>query len=79
MPSYIYIHSDADTKCKLGVNFEAFEPMKNEARTVCEVCNGEIKRQIGSGGGVIFKGSGWFCKDYPKENRCDPPKNYNGP
>jgi len=34
--------------------------------TECEVCGGKLKRLIGSGAGIIFKGSGFYCTDYKK-------------
>ncbi len=66
MPTYEY----QCTKCNKG--FETFQSMKDEPLTVCpkELCceetwgQGEVKRQIGTGAGLIFKGSGFYITDY---------------
>ena len=49
--------------------------MKDDALTVCpkEVCpgkkwgKGKVNRQVGSGAGLIFKGSGFYITDYRSE------------
>jgi len=39
--------------------------MKDEKLTKCPICGKEtLKRLIGSGGGLIFKGSGFYLTDY---------------
>ena len=50
--------------------------MKDDALTTCikEVCpkkrwaKGKVHRAIGSGAGLIFKGSGFYITDYRSEN-----------
>lgn len=50
--------------------------MKDDALTTCpkEKCGqkkwgkGKVKRQMGSGAGLIFKGSGFYITDYRSEN-----------
>ena len=32
----------------------------------CKKCGGKTKRMPSCGAGLIFKGSGWYCKDYPR-------------
>lgn len=62
MPSYTY-------KCKAcGHTFEAFHSMSAEPLTECplENCNGKVEKLIGSGAGMIFKGSGFYETDYKK-------------
>lgn len=62
MPTYSY-------ECEKCGEFEARQSMKDEAFTVCPKCGGSnIKRVIGKGGGVIFKGSGFYETDYKKKN-----------
>ena len=62
MPTYEY-------KCQhCGHTFEAFQSMKDEPLSVCEICNGLVKRMIGAGAGIIFKGSGFYCTDYRSES-----------
>ena len=66
MPTYEY----QCTKCRKG--FEVFQSMKDDAFTVCpkDSCcqktwgKGTVKRQLGTGAGLIFKGSGFYITDY---------------
>lgn len=69
MPTYEY---ECD-KCKK--TFEAFQSMKDDAFTVCpkELCRqktwgkGKVRRLLGTGAGLIFKGSGFYITDYRSE------------
>ncbi len=66
MPTYEY----ACAKC--GHEFEAFQPItaKPLARCPEALCagkkwgRGKVKRKIGAGAGLIFKGSGFYATDY---------------
>lgn len=66
MPTYEY----SCEKC--GKNFEAFQSMRDEAFKECpqEKCqqeewgHGKVKRLLGTGAGLIFKGSGFYITDY---------------
>ena len=66
MPTYEY----ACQKC--GQNFDAFQSMRDEPFTVCpkELCRqtswgkGKVKRLLGTGAGLLFKGSGFYITDY---------------
>lgn len=66
MPTYEY-HCE-----KCDQNFEAFQSMRDKAFTHCpkELCRlskwgrGKVKRQLGTGAGIIFKGSGFYVTDY---------------
>ncbi|MFN7140375.1 MAG: FmdB family zinc ribbon protein [Limisphaerales bacterium] len=70
MPTYEY----ACSKC--GHQFEKFQSMKDNALTVCpeDSCGqkrwgkGKVKRVMGPGAGLIFKGSGFYITDYRSEN-----------
>ena len=62
MPTYDY----QCTKC--GHTFEAFQSMTEEPLKKCPECNGKVKRLIGGGSGLIFKGSGFYITDYKKSN-----------
>lgn len=45
--------------------FEAFQSITANPLTECPECKkGALKRLIGSGAGLIFKGSGFYCTDY---------------
>ena len=58
MPTYEY-------KClECGKTFEEFQNMTDDPLTECRFCQGEVKRLIGAGAGLIFKGSGFYCTDY---------------
>ena len=59
MPTYEY-------RCgKCGHQFEAFQSMKAGALRKCPVCGkSALKRLIGVGAGVIFKGGGFYETDY---------------
>jgi len=60
MPTYEY-------KCeKCKYKFEKFQSMKAEHLKECPKCKGPVKRLIGKGGGIIFKGSGFYATDYKK-------------
>ena len=66
MPTYEY-------ECeKCGKSFEAFQSMRDEPFRECpkELCrqkkwgHGRVKRLVGTGAGLIFKGSGFYTTDY---------------
>ena len=61
---------------KCGKEFELFQPMKDEALKVC-TCGkkGRLRRKISGGGGLIFKGSGFYSTDYRSENYKQGAKN----
>lgn len=58
MPTYDY-------KCtSCGHEFELFQKMTDPPAEVCPSCGGPVRRKIGSGAGLIFKGSGFYATDY---------------
>jgi len=60
MPNYDY-------ECqKCEKRFEVFQSMSDAKLTDCpdESCDGSVKRLLGTGGGIIFKGSGFYQTDY---------------
>ncbi|MCX7872526.1 MAG: zinc ribbon domain-containing protein [Verrucomicrobiae bacterium] len=69
MPTYEYVCE------KCGHEFEVFQSMKDAPLKVCpkELCpmkewgRGKVKRRIGAGAGLIFKGSGFYITDYRSE------------
>lgn len=64
MPTYEY----ECTTC--GHEFEAVQSMKDPHLTDCPKagCAGPVKRKIGRGAGIIFKGSGFYQTDYRSES-----------
>jgi putative FmdB family regulatory protein len=58
MPTYDYECSQC------GHRFEVFQSMSDEPVASCEKCSGPVKRLIGGGTGIIFKGSGFYVNDY---------------
>lgn len=71
MPTYDY-------ECgKCSSRFEAFHKMTDEPVIKCPKCGKRAHRLIGSGSGIIFKGSGFYQTDYknkPRKSACDKPK-----
>jgi putative FmdB family regulatory protein len=64
MPTYEY----ECTAC--GHAFEAVQSMKDPHLTDCPQagCAGPVRRKIGRGAGIIFKGSGFYQTDYRSES-----------
>lgn len=63
MPTYEYICDDC------GHEFEQFQSITAKALRRCPDCGGMgLKRLIGSGAGIIFKGSGFYETDYRSES-----------
>ena len=70
MPTYEYDCS------KCGHQFEKFQSIADKPLSVCpqELCarkkwgRGKVKRLIGAGAGLLFKGSGFYITDYRSES-----------
>ena len=66
MPTYEYHCRKCDQ------NFEMFQSMRDQPLRECpkELCrlpkwgHGKVKRLLGTGAGIIFKGSGFYVTDY---------------
>jgi len=62
MPTYPY-------ECqKCGNAFEKFQSIHDKPVKICPKCRGRVKRLIGAGAGLIFKGSGFYITDYRSDN-----------
>ena len=63
MPTYEYQCS------KCGHEFEIFQSMTAGVLKKCPACGKlSLKRLIGTGGAVLFKGSGFYATDYRSES-----------
>ena len=60
MPTYDYKCSQCDNE------FEEIQSMKDALLTKCPTCGNETLVRLIGGGGVIFKGSGFYQTDYAK-------------
>ncbi|HPP11911.1 MAG TPA: zinc ribbon domain-containing protein, partial [bacterium] len=50
-----------------GKIFETFQKMTDAPLEKCISCQGPVKRLIGLGGGVIYKGPGFYTTEYRSE------------
>ncbi len=65
MPTYEY----ECLNCKY--RFEEFQNMTDEPLKVCPRCGGKLRRLIGAGAGIIFKGKGFYHTDYKRQGCGD--------
>ena len=62
MPTYEY-------ECRsCSHSFEAFQSMAEDPLSSCPECGGPVRRLIGGGTGIIFKGSGFYVNDSRKSS-----------
>ena len=63
MPTYEYVCDEC------GHEFELFQSMSASVKRKCPECGKlKLKRLIGIGSGVIFKGSGFYQTDYRSDS-----------
>jgi putative FmdB family regulatory protein len=80
MPTYEYVCEKCEHK------FDHFQSIKDEPIKVCpqDKCGmkkwgkGKVRRAIGAGAGLIFKGSGFYITDYRSENYKQAAKKESG-
>jgi putative FmdB family regulatory protein len=60
MPTYEYQRED-------GTTFEVLQRISDEPLQTCPVTGQRVKRVIGGGAGLIFKGSGFYLTDYARK------------
>ncbi len=67
MPTYEYACQSCDHE------FEQFQSMLAEPLTKCPACGKKrLKRLVGMGAGLIFKGTGFYITDYKKKSGGEP-------
>src|SRR5215207_6216487 len=73
MPTYEY-------KCDAcGAEFERFQSIMAAAIKRCPECGkAKVRRLISTGGGMIFKGSGFYITDYRDKSYTDKAKSESG-
>lgn len=72
MPTYEY-------ECqKCGHHFELYQSIKDAPKRTCPKCRGKVKRLVGTGAGLIFKGSGFYITDYRKPSYSEGAKKESG-
>lgn len=72
MPTYEY-------ECnRCGHRFELFQRMTAPPRKRCPRCRGAVRRLFGTGGGMIFKGSGFYVTDYRSDSYKQQKKKESG-
>lgn len=63
MPTYDYVCDACDH------TFEAFESIKADPQKVCPACQEpKLRRKIGPGAAILFKGSGFYITDYRSDS-----------
>ena len=63
MPTYDYICDSCSHE------FEAFESIKADPQKTCPECHQEsLRRKLGPGAAILFKGSGFYQTDYRSES-----------
>jgi len=66
MPTYEYVCRNCDHQ------FEAFHSIKDDPLSQCPSCgDNALRRLIGAGSGIIFKGSGFYETDYKRSGKND--------
>ena len=73
MPTYEY-------ECqKCGHHYELYQSIKDAPKRPCPRCRGRVKRLLGTGAGLIFKGSGFYTTDYRKPAYKEAARKESGP
>ena len=62
MPTYEYECKKCDHA------FEAFQSITAKPLQKCPKCGGKVRRLIGRGSGIIFKGTGFYQTDYRSDH-----------
>ena len=69
MPTYEY-------ECqKCHHRYDLFQRITEGPKRTCPKCKGRVKRLLGTGAGLLFKGSGFYITDYRKPGYKQAAKN----
>lgn len=71
MPTYEYKRED-------GTTFEVRQSINDEPLTKCPDTGQKVKRIISGGGGVVYKGDGWYVTDYKNKGKSNGSSHTNG-
>ncbi|HOX07632.1 MAG TPA: zinc ribbon domain-containing protein [Planctomycetota bacterium] len=73
MPTYEY-------RCKTCQHtFEQFQSITAKPVRRCPECGKGVERLIGTGAGIIFRGSGFYCTDYRSDSYREKAKGDKAP
>ena len=73
MPTYEY-------ECqKCHHRYDLYQSIKAAPQKTCPQCKGRVKRLFSAGGGLIFKGSGFYVTDYRKPGYTEAAKKDSAP
>jgi putative FmdB family regulatory protein len=61
MPTYEY-------RCSSGHEFEQLQRMSEAPLDTCPQCGAPAERMLSAGGGLLFKGSGFYITDYRSDS-----------
>ncbi len=67
MPTYEYECPDCTHR------FERFQGINDDPVAACPECGGKVRRIISAGGGIVFKGPGFYATDYRSGSKPDRP------
>lgn len=67
MPTYEYKRED-------GTTFEIKQSINDDPLERCPDTGQKVKRVITGGGGVVYKGDGWYVTDYKDSDRKEKAK-----
>lgn len=62
MPTYEYKRED-------GTTFEVRQSINDEPLDTCPDTGQKVRRILSGGGGVVYKGDGWYVTDYKNNGR----------
>lgn len=75
MPTYEYKREDGST-------FEIKQSINDDVLETCPETGQKVRRIISGGGGVVYKGDGWYVTDYKdgdrKKKRAEAARKANG-